>query len=369
MTSRERILAAYLGKPTDRVPVRIWGIDPDTVAPHESYAPIAEAAKERLDMVGWWGAGTGHFMSMSEEVTARVEDRESRHEHYRESHVTYTTPAGELTTVYAYSPIGKPGYCLKYLLETPEDVERMLSVPYVPPRPDASGYFDQQDRFGGEAAICIGFGVDAMYALNTLMGSEVFAILSIEDRALLRRALDMFQERTLDYLGYLLEQGLGPLFGYVGPELCIPPLQSPRDFDEFVVAYDRELADLVHSYGHIMWVHCHGRMGPVLEGFVDMHADALNPIEPPPMGDITLAEAKRRVGGRLALEGNIQVGDFYRVTPEKMRAMVRQAIDEGAPGGGFVLCPTSSPWNDATIDSRTLDCWLAYVDEAATYGR
>ncbi|HQK92425.1 MAG TPA: uroporphyrinogen decarboxylase family protein [Armatimonadota bacterium] len=365
MTSRERTLTAYRGGQPDRVPVRIWGVEPGMEPPHPVYAPLVAAAQERTDMVASWAAATGVFMTVSDEVSVRTEERPSRHAEYRDSITTYTTPAGEITSVFTFSPAGRPGYTAKYLLETREDIERLLSIPYVPPRPDVSSYFEKQERLGDEAPICVGFGVDAMYAVNSIMGSETFAIMSIEDRATLRRLLDVFQQRTYEYLEYLLQQGVGPLFGYVGPELCIPPLQSPMDFDEFVVPYDRELADLVHRYGGIMWVHCHGRMGPVLEKFADMHADCLNPIEPPPMGDVTLAEAKRRVGGRLALEGNIQSGDFYRVTPDQMRRLVRRALEEGAPGGGFTLCPTSTPWNDPTVDGQTIDNWLAFIDEAS----
>ncbi len=44
--------------------------------------------------------------------------------------------------------------------------------------------------------------------------------------------------------------------------------------------------------------------------FADMGVDCLNPIEPPPIGRLTLADAKRRVGERMSLEGGIEVGDF-----------------------------------------------------------
>jgi len=45
-----------------------------------------------------------------------------------------------------------------------------------------------------------------------------------------------------------LEEGAGPPFGWVGPELCIPPLASPTDFDDFVARYDRPSVEVVHSH-------------------------------------------------------------------------------------------------------------------------
>jgi uroporphyrinogen-III decarboxylase len=162
-----------------------------------------------------------------------------------------------------------------------------------------------------------------MYALNRLTGSEVFALWSIDERAMLDELIGILLERTLDYVGWLISQGVGQALGYVGPELCIPPLQSPADFERWVVGPDRQIADLIHDAGGLMLVHCHGGLDPILEGFVRMGADALHPIEPPApdgsglQGGVTMADAKRRVGEDLCIIGNIQhheieVGDRAR---------------------------------------------------------
>ena len=213
------------------------------------------------------------------------------------------------------------------------------------------------------------FGPEPMYHINALIGSELFAIWTVDERELIRELIETTYIRTRDFLKQQLAAGVGPLFGYVGPELCIPPLQSPQDFREFVVEYDRRLIDLIHDAGGICWVHGHGKMGPVLEMFVEMGCDALNPIEPPPMGDVTLAQAKARVGDRMALEGNIQQGDLYRVRPERIEELVRTAIREAGPGGGFVLCPTSSPWQSASVDQTVIDNYTALVEAGLKYGR
>jgi len=44
----------------------------------------------------------------------------------------------------------------------------------------------------------------------------------------------------------------------------------------------------------------------LLEEFADTGADALNPLEAPPMGDIyDLGDAKRRMGDRVCVFGNV----------------------------------------------------------------
>jgi len=106
---------------------------------------------------------------------------------------------------------------------------------------------------------------------------------------------------------------------------------SPALFDRYVAALDKPLIDLIHNAGSRVWVHCHGKMTPVLERFVNMGVDVLNPIEPPPMGDITLEQAFARVGRRMGLEGNIETHDVMVGTPEVLRPKI---MGLWRPGGG-----------------------------------
>jgi uroporphyrinogen-III decarboxylase len=161
---------------------------------------------------------------------------------------------------------------------------------------------------------------------------------------------------------------VGPLFGYVGPELCIPPLQSPRDFEEWVVGPDAEINDLIRAAGGLSLVHCHGRMGPVLEGFVRMGASALHPIEPPPMGDVTLAEAKARVGRELCIVGNVQEHDIQRMPTAQFRAMVAQTVTEGMAEGGFILSPTATPFGWPEMSRLARENWIAMLEVGLAVG-
>ncbi len=50
-------------------------------------------------------------------------------------------------------------------------------------------------------------------------------------------------------------------------------------FDTYVAAFDRQLVEAIHDAGGRVWVHCHGKMRPVIERFADMGVDVLNPTE------------------------------------------------------------------------------------------
>ncbi len=370
MASRERLMTAYQNQQPDRVPIRLWGVWPERAIPHPSFEPIRELSR-KTDLVSEWSPGNmGVFGTASDAVSVHTLEQPSRVEGHKEVITLVKTPAGELRSIF-YEPVepGLPGYQKKYLIESILDAEKYLSIPYVEPRIDCST-FEATDRAMGDRGIVMcPLGPEPMYHINALIGSELFAIWLIEERELIRELIETTYFRTRDFLRQQLSAGVGPFFGYVGPELCLPPLASPLDFREFVVDYDKMLVDLIHDAGGLCWVHCHGKMRPVLEMFVEMGVDALNPIEPPPMGDVTLAQARRRVGNRLALEGNIEQGEFYTATPDRMDRLVRTAIREGGPGGGFVLCPTSSPWQSATVDQKTIDNYAAFVEAGLKYGR
>lgn len=65
---------------------------------------------------------------------------------------------------------------------------------------------------------------------------------------------------------------------------------------------------------------------------------SINPLEIPPMGDCNLAEIKRLYGSRLSLMGNLHTTDvMLRGTPDTVREASRQAIEDAAEGGGFIL--------------------------------
>jgi uroporphyrinogen-III decarboxylase len=152
-------------------------------------------------------------------------------------------------------------------------------------------------------------------------------------------------EIMLEAVKFLLGQGVGPFFSMAGEEYLVPPLHGPKDFYEFNVRYDKPIIDLVHEAGGRVHIHCHGSVKKVMQGFLDMGVDVLHPFEAPPMGDITPAEAKATIRGRMCYEGNIQIHHMYECSPEEVReeteVLIDTVFDDSA---GLIVCPTASPY-------------------------
>ena len=70
----------------------------------------------------------------------------------------------------------------------------------------------------------------------------------------------------------------------------------------------------------------------------DTDVGMLNPLEPPPMGDIDLAEVKQAHGRRLALMGNLHTTTvMLRGSVRDVRRESLKAIRAAGEDGGFIL--------------------------------
>ncbi len=116
----------------------------------------------------------------------------------------------------------------------------------------------------------------------------------------------------------------------VSPEMyrkLVKPLQK-KTFDFFK---DRTSAK--------RFFHCDGALYPIIEDFIEMGVEVLNPIQVNCVGMEDTLKLKREFGDRLAFWGAIDTSEVLpRGTEEDVREEVRHRISDLAPGGGYVLC-------------------------------
>jgi uroporphyrinogen decarboxylase len=127
------------------------------------------------------------------------------------------------------------------------------------------------------------------------------------------------------------------------------------------------MVGLVHGAGALARFHCHGKIAHVLDMIVQTGADALDPCEAPPDGDIALADVKKRVGDCLCLCGNIQLKLLEHGTCEQVAGAVRGCMDAAKQGGGYVIMPTAAPIN-SPLAARTVDNYLCFIKTALACG-
>lgn len=371
LTSRERWLRAWRKEVPDRAPIHVRGVhvlsEDWRRSAHPSYAPLIAEVDQHCDKVLNWSPNLGFYLTRPELAPCRIESRPAG-EDRRDEVRTVTTPDGPLVSVTRHSMDGIPGMIMKHFISDEEDYERFLSIPYEQVPQDAEPFFVADRRVGQKGIVLVTLSYNPLGMVFDLLGSETLAIWSLMHRDRIRVLLSELARRHQDLAKTLLKAGVGPFFGTLGHEACLPPLQSPTDFDEFIVKVDKLSMDCIHDAGSMVHIHCHSRLKAVLDGFVELGTDILHPFEAPPMGDITLKEAKERVRGRICIEGNLQIGDLMRCTPEEIRQMTRQIVRDAGDGGGLVLCPTASPY-EPVLSQRTLENYLSFIRAGLEFGR
>ena len=336
LTARQRLERCYFHQETDRPGVYVrrgWPKDDST------YEPLIKLVDGQTDLKFGWSLrmpGSG----------VRTESRtEPVSEDFQRVVTTMHTPQGPLTSTRLVSLKGQPGLHETYYIKDEADVGRYLSLPVPEVGGETDSFFKFKQDIGERGIVEAGIGMNPGGKAAILFGSETFAIMSVTHRDLVHQVLERETRIMEGMVKHMLAAGVGPFFAMLGQEYIAPPLHGPRDFHDFNVAYDKRLTDLVHDVGGRVHVHCHSSLRTILHEFLELGADVLHPIEPPPLCDCPASVAKEAFEGKICIEGNLQIADMYENSPDNIEAQVRQLIEDAwYDRRGLIVCPSASPY-------------------------
>jgi len=371
MTRHERLMATLRGEPVDRPAVSFYEtgglpIDPADPDPYNIYnapdwQPLLKLAAEHTDLI-----------RMLSPVRARSIDPIGSavgacwHEFFREETSddgetqrtrTVLTVAGRTLTQVTQRPRQmNTVWTVEHLLKDAEDVEAYLAVP------DAAfaeriniGPLEAEEAALGDRGIVMVDTEDPLCAAAALFSMADYTVLAFTEPALFHRLLEKMARRIHARTAEVSRRFPGRLWRIYGPEYASEPYLPPHLFNEYVVRYTGPMVRAIKEHGGFARIHCHGRLKHILDLIAGMGADALDPIEPPPQGDVELREVRQRHGQQLVLFGNLEISDIELLPPELFEEKVKRALDEGTSGAGrgFVLLPSSSPYG-RTLSAHTL---------------
>ena len=375
MTHRERLLRSGRGEAVDRVPISPpIGFDPigweargEQTRPDDPlWTEIARLCAEHCDcLVHVPAVGPlfdRRFLLTPVQYIERLPD-EHQGEWIIQRHVVHT-PRGDLTTTDKHQAGVATSWYTEPLVKTVADAEALLSVPYEFVPPDLTPALQYMEAVGERALTEVGVSTP-LVSVSRLMHFDQFLLWCAAERDLIHRLMFAMQERVRIGLAYVLEAGVGPCFWFGGSEQATPPMMSPAMYDDFVIRYDAPLFDLAHQRGGLVHVHCHGKVRGILDRLVDMGADMLDPVEPPPDGDVTMAEARAMTRGRVTLLGNIEFRELEFASPARIRELVRTAILDG-DADRVHLYPSATPI--AGLTRRYRNNALAYIEAGLEHG-
>lgn len=119
---------------------------------------------------------------------------------------------------------------------------------------------------------------------------------------------------------------------------------SPSHYREFVLPYEKKAIERIKAHYDIpVYTHTCGKIGDRLELIAETGTNGIDTLDPPPLGNVELEDAKGRVGSYLFLKGNIDpVNVILCGTPEKVLSTAKKCIEVASKGGGYILSTACS---------------------------
>lgn len=329
MTPRERFLTVLRGGDADRVPLLLQGFCRARI--EDAKEPAEREILERIIQQ------THFFVNCPSHINRWLITPPQRIARTQEKHADgnvltisrIDTPKGELTAIEAHKPTTRTVWTVKYPVESLGDIGKIRSVPWQLPRdlePPDPARLPRDFAARGVLRTTIS---SPFVCVAGLMPYQYFLELCATELGLMKELSALCLERTMAVLDVLLSRSGIEYVWMGGCEWLTPPMASARVYEELVQRFERPIIERVHAAGALCHVHCHGRVRSTLESVIARGADFFEPVEPPPDGDITFAEAKAIAGGRITLGGNIEARLLTYGSLSEVEAAARAAFEGG----------------------------------------
>lgn len=122
--------------------------------------------------------------------------------------------------------------------------------------------------------------------------------------------------------------------------LAWSPYLNPQFFEKYEMPYLKREIERAHKEGLKTILLMDGRANKFLELAVSTGIDAIEPLDPKTLanGDIELRNAKKRIGEKVCLIGNVDtINILLRGSRKDIEEAVKNCIIDAAKEGGYIL--------------------------------
>lgn len=355
MTRRERLMATLRGEPVDRPPVCFYGVgdpgqdptdsDPFNVYNDPSWRPLLELARAEADLIVMRRVP---FVCTGDDPMKAIKTSQIWNDGNGSRFFKTTIRAGEreLTALNRQDRDLNTIWTVEHLLKDTHDLTAWLELPHLSAvgEPDVRNVLETEARLE-DAGIVMLETPDPFGLIAGLFHMADYTLIGVMENALMHRALERVLEYLLRRVEAVCRKLPGRLWRIAGPEYAAPPYLPPHLFEEYVVRYVTPIIKAIQRDGGYARLHSHGRLLHILDHIAATGCDALDPIEPPPLGDVDLEYVRTRYGKQMVLFGNLQGHEVFMLPSDVFAAKVAKALQEGTQGEGrgFVLTPSDPP--------------------------
>jgi hypothetical protein len=381
MTRHERLMATLKGEVVDRPAVSFYGIggyliDPNNTDDYNiynshSWQPLLNLAENHTDIIrmispvraqshlSWDGNSNAGIRKQF------VKEKVWEENNSRFNRLTYKIGKRELTSLTRRDTNLDTVWTIEYLLKSSDDAKLFLELPdEIFEETIDIAHLEEQETKVGDKGIVMVDTEDPVCAVASLFNLETFTVFAFTEKELCHKLLEKHARFIHKRTEQVARKFPGRLWRIYGPEYVTEPFLPSAFFADYVVKYTGPMVKQIKNHGGFVRIHAHGRIKNVLDYIINMGADAIDPIEPPPHGDVELKYLRKKYGKQVVLFGNIEITDIENMQGNLFRRVVKQTIADGTSGEGrgFVLMPSASPYG-RNISKNTLRNYQIMVEE------
>ncbi len=141
---------------------------------------------------------------------------------------------------------------------------------------------------------------------------------------------------------------------------------SHRQYREFVLPFERMVATAIEERDVHAYLHTCGAVDDRLEAMMESKVSGIECLDPPPLGNVELQQAKDRLRGSGFIKGNVDSVNVLLYEPEEaVLADAKHRLSVGKTGGGFILSTACSiapavPRRNIRLLREAIDRWGSY---------
>ncbi len=119
---------------------------------------------------------------------------------------------------------------------------------------------------------------------------------------------------------------------------------SRAHYERFVLPHESRVVSALRAAGAVVYTHTCGAIGDRLDLLERTGTCGIDTLDPPPLGTVDLADARRRLSPATFVKGNIDpVNTVLRGTPDDCRRAARERLSIAGPRGYILSTACSVP--------------------------
>ncbi len=313
-----------------------------------------------LDIMDWYGIGvriTPRRVTTQEQVDG---DRTTR---------IWRTPAGELrevTRVCRDATGAVSSNWTEHLVKGPEDLPALAAIfedELIEPDPEG---VSQRRRLIGDDGVLLGpmDGTPLGMMFRVYSGVETLAYLWADAPAALR---DLFAVMERNYLRRLAIAVQSDIDAVVSVDDTSTTVISPAMFEACNMDLTDARAKVAQDAGKLYFHHSCGLIRDLLPLYRRTRMDAVHSFTIPPIGNVTVAQGRKALGGRITIIAGVQQLAGPMDDSAAVRRSIHQMIREAAPWDHFILSIGGYPNRTMEQTRFVVECCRELGGQHETY--